>query len=490
MNNVFLEEFLLMSDVTTLFFLGVLGVIYYFIHVIYHKKKMDFAVVVMIGTALGLGLGLAMQFVAQFPESPMEVTFIKETTTWFNLFGNGYMNLIKMIVVPLVMASIMQVIINMEQGKTMGLLVKRTVFVTMGMVAVSAVTGLAVGIMMGVGEGSMVIDGTAEAKAIVPVADTLRNLVPANIVTAMDASNIIGLVIFSGVFGLAVWWINYEDEELAKPMYTAIRLFHKAMINMALLILDYMPWAVVALLANTIAQRGISSILDVGKFIVAIYVASAIQFVIQLVLLMVNGINPSIYMKKGAATMLMAFTSRSSMGCLPMTIETLHKKMGVDQGTASFVAGFGTTAGMQGCAGIFPSLLIVYVCRMTGTPIDITMIVMTMIVITIGSLGIAGIPGTATMAASVGLSGVGMAHHFASISPILAIDPIIDMPRTMLNVTGSITNSLVVDKKMGTFNKEVYQNMNIDLQSAASAAKSEEQGVFSETNETSESNKT
>ena len=231
---------------------------------------------------------------------------------------------------------------------------------------------------------------------------------------------------------------------------------------MALLILDYMPWAVMALLANTIAQRGLSSILEVGKFIIALYIAAAIQFVIQLILLIVNGLNPVVYMKKSFATMLMAFTSRSSVGCLPMTIETLTKKLGVDQGTASFVAGFGTTAGMQGCAGIFPALLIIYVCNVTGTPIDITMIVMTIFVVTIGSLGIAGIPGTATMAASVGLSGVGMGAQFAMVSPILAIDPIIDMPRTMLNVTGSLTNALVVDKLMGSLNEKDYNDMSLN----------------------------
>lgn len=464
MNNVFLQEFLMISDIRTIVFLVVLAAMFYLIHVLYHKKHMDFAVVVMIGTGLGLVLGLVMQFVAGFPEAPMDVAFIKETTTWYALFGSGYINLIKMIVVPLVMVSIMQVIINMKQGKSMGQLVKMTIFVTMGMVAVASLIGILVGLALGVGSGStLVTEGTAEAKAITSVATTLKNLIPSNIVGAMVDSNIIGLVIFSAFFGLAVWWINYESEESAKPLYDGINALHKAMINMALLILDYMPWAVMALLANTIAQRGLSSILDVGKFIIALYLAVVIQFIIQLVLIAVHGLNPMTYLKKSFATMLLAFTSRSSVGCLPMTIETLTKKLGVDEGTASFVAGFGTTAGMQGCAGVFPSLLIVYVCHVTGTPFDVTMFIMTIIVVTIGSLGIAGIPGTATMAASVGLSGVGMASQFVMVSPILAIDPIIDMPRTLLNVTGSLTNALVVDKHMGTFNEKDYNDMSLDI---------------------------
>ena len=460
MTGAFFQNFLMISDIKTVIFLVVLVALFFLIHILYHKKHMDFAVVVLIGTGLGLLLGLAIQVVAGFPDSPMDVTFVSETTTWFGMVGNGYINLIKMIVVPLVMISILQVIINMQQGKTMGSLVKKTLIVTMGMVAVSAVTGILVGLLFGVGKDSTAAAaGDATAKDITPVATTIKNLIPGNIVEAMVNANIIGLVIFSAFLGLAIWWINHENVEDAKPLYDFINAAHKAMINMALLILDYMPWAVMALLANTIAQRGLSSILEVGKFIVALYVAAVIQFCIQLILIGAHGMNPIVYMKKSSATMLMAFTSRSSVGCLPMTIETLTKKLGVNQGTASFVAGFGTTAGMQGCAGIFPSLLIIYVCNVTGTPIDVTMIIMTIFVVTIGSLGIAGIPGTATMAASVALSGVGMASQFSMVSPILAIDPIIDMPRTMLNVTGSLTNALVVDKYMGTFDEKAYNDM-------------------------------
>ncbi|MEG2295376.1 MAG: cation:dicarboxylase symporter family transporter, partial [Oscillospiraceae bacterium] len=180
---------------------------------------------------------------------------------------------------------------------------------------------------------------------------------------------------------------------------------------------------------------------------------------IQIVALVVFGYNPAIYLKKATAVMVLAFTSRSSVGCLPLTIETLVDKMGVNDGTASFVAGFGTTAGMQGCAGIFPALLLVFVANVTNMPIDFTYIAMTIVVVALGSLGIAGIPGTATMAASVALSGVGLAHQFPLISPILAIDPIIDMGRTFLNVTGSLSNAMIVDKTLGQVDMERFKNM-------------------------------
>ena len=343
----------------------------------------------------------------------------------------------------------------------MSCLVKKTILVTMSMVAVASIVGIAFGIFFNVGGDALTNVATeAKVKEIVSVATTLRGLIPGNLVDAMVKNNIIGMVIFGAFLGRAIWWIKADEPKVEEFMRKLVNGLHKALMNMALLILDYMPWAVIALLANTIAQKGLDSILSVVHFIFVLYLAIIAQFIIQLIALSVNGINPIVYMKKSLALLILAFTSRSSVGCLPVTIETLTQKLGVNQATASFVAGFGTTAGMQGCAGIFPSLLIVYVCHLTGTAMDFSMIVMTIIVVTLGSLGIAGIPGTATMAASVGLSGVGMASSFSLIGPILAIDPLIDMARTMLNVSGSVTNALIIDKRLGNLDENIYNEIN------------------------------
>ena len=171
---------------------------------------------------------------------------------------------------------------------------------------------------------------------------------------------------------------------------------------------------------------------------------------------MAFGLNPVTYFKKAKSVLLLAFTSRSSVGALPATINALTEKLGVNDATANTVASFGTTAGMQGCAGIFPALCIVYISNVAGIQLDMTMYVMSVIVVALGSLGIAGIPGTATMSASVSLSGTGLGAYFGMISPVLAVDPIVDMGRTMLNVSGSMTNAIVVDRLLGTFNKEAF----------------------------------
>ena len=464
MNNVFFEQFLMISDLKTVGFLVALLVILYLINML-PKKKFNFSAKVMVATVVGLILGLAIQVVAGFPEDPMKLVFVRETTLWYSLLGGGFISLIRMLVIPLVMVSIIHVIINMKEDANLGDLVKRSLVITLVMVAISVGVGLLLGNIFQVGKlssdavATVATTGGRQIREVSNIVDTLKALIPSNPVEAMVKLNIVGLVIFSAVVGVAAKRMSKKYMDIVKPFFDLINAAQKIIVSMAMSIIRWMPLAVVPLLANTIAQKGIGAIAEVGKFIAVLYLATAIMFVIQMVAVAFFGLNPFTYVKKSISLMILAFTSRSSVGCLPVTISTLTNKLGVSESTASFVASFGTTAGMQGCAGIFPALTIVFVTNMSGHSVDMTLIVMSIIVVAISSLGIAGIPGTATMAASVALSGTGLAAMFPLINPILAIDPIIDMPRTMLNVIGSVTNALMVDKSLGNLNTEVYQDM-------------------------------
>lgn len=458
MDSVFFKEFLMISDIKTIIFILILFALFFGMKMV-EKRKVAFSTRMIIATVIGLVLGIVIQAVSGFAKDPMEITFVVETTKWYSLFGNGFIDLIRMLVIPLIMVSIIHVIVNMKEGADIGALTKKTLTVTVIMVSISVIVGLSVGMVFKVGSTMTVEQGSAEIKEVKTIVDTLRGLIPSNPAKAMVDVNIIALVIISAFFGIGAKRMTKKYMDVVKPFIDLINALQKIIMSIAMTIIKWMPYAVIALLANTIAQRGIESIKEVGIFIIALYVSVIIMFIIQLIAISLFGINPIIYLKKGVAVMVLAFTSRSSVGCLPLTIETLVDKMGVNDGTASFVGGFGTTAGMQGCAGVFPALLLVFVCNVTGTPMDITFIVMALVVIVIGSFGIAGIPGTATMAASVALSGVGMASLFPTISPILAIDPIIDMGRTLLNVTGSMTNALIVDKSLGQLNMEHFKDM-------------------------------
>ena len=468
MNNVFFKEFLKISDIKTIIFLFVLIIILFGLNKL-PKKKFSFSAKVMIATVVGLILGLVIQVVAGFPNNPMELTFVSETTLWYSLIGGGFISFVRMLVIPLVMVSIIHVIINMKEDAKLGALVQRTLIITLIMVAISVALGIFLGKIFNVGhvEQAVAAEGVNKIREVKNIVDTLKALIPANPIEAMVNLNIVGLVIFSSMVGVAAKRMSKKYMEIVSPFFALINAMQKIIVSMAMSIIRWMPLAVVPLLANTIAQKGIGAIVEVSKFILVLYLAVAIMFVIQMLAVAMFGLNPITYVKKSISLLILAFTSRSSVGCLPVTISTLTNKLGVSESTASFVGSFGTTAGMQGCAGIFPALTIVFVTNMSGHNIDLTLIVMSIIVVSISSLGIAGIPGTATMAASVSLSGTGLASLFPLVNPILAIDPIIDMPRTMLNVIGSVTNAIMVDKSLGQINLSVYNDPEAGNETAA-----------------------
>ena len=454
MTAPFFRDFLMISEIRTVIAIAVFFALLCIVRLL-ERRKLPFSARVLVATGMGLLLGLAVQAAAGFPEHPLEVVFVNETTKWYGLFGNGFLALVRMLVIPLIMVSIVHVIINMH-GADIGRLARNTVALTMVMVLLAAGVGLALALLFNLGGGSPAAGEASGIKHVTPAADTLLGLLPANPVGAMVEANIIALVVFSAFFGAAAMRMGKKYPDVVKPFNDLVNALHKIIVSVAMYVIKLMPYAVIAMLANTIAQRGMRGIWEVIRFIGVLYLGLIVMFGIQLLVLAASGLNPLCFVRKAFAPMIMAFTSRSSVGTLPVTIGTLTGKMGVSEGTANFVASFGSTAGMQGCAGVFPAMLVVYVAHTSGTHIDATFLVMSAIVISIGSLGIAGIPGTATMAASVALSGTGMASLFPLISPILAIDPIIDMGRSCLNVTGAMVNSLVVDKRLGLLNREAY----------------------------------
>ncbi|MFI3210762.1 MAG: cation:dicarboxylase symporter family transporter [Peptostreptococcaceae bacterium] len=447
--NSFLSEFLMISDFKTVLFILVLFGTFSVVKQM-ESKKVKFSTRTILATLMGLFVGVVIQFVAGFPENPSEVTWLTEVSKWYGLFGYGFMDLLKMLVVPLVFTSILRVIINMNDDN-LGALTGKTIGMLLITTALSAAVGIILGNVMklGVGTDISMIETDSALKEITPIVDTLRGLLPENPVMSMAEGAVVPVVIFAAFLGLATKRQTKKYFDVVKPFIDLVEAFYKIILSVAMTVIKFMPYAVVALLANTITGRGISSIFSVIQFIIAIYIGVAIMFVIHLGILSLVGINPINYVKNATEPLLLAFTSRSSLGTLPVTIDTLTNKQKLDEGTASFVASLAANMGMNACAGLYPALMAVTIANMAGIEQTASFYAMLIVVITVGSLGIAGLPGTATMAVSVVLSGVGLGAYFPLAGGIVAIDPILDMGRTMLNVNGGMTTAMVVGKSLG-----------------------------------------
>ena len=451
MSNTFLSEFLLITNIHTVLMIFLLiGV---FLIISKMSKKLKFNKLMITSIFIGLILGIFIQAVVKFPSDPTSITWINEVTAWYGLFGNGFMDLLKMIVVPLVLVSIIRVIMNMKDDN-LGKLTFRSMTMFFVTTAIAAIIAIVVANLFKLGTNLEVANSSDEVREIVSLPSTIRGLLPSNPVQAMAEGNTVAVVVFAVFLGLAIRRLRRKYMDIIKPFIDLVEAFYKIIVSVAITVIKMMPYAVVPLMASTIASRGVKSLLDVTDFILALYISVVIMFLVHLIIIAASGMNPITYIKNSSKALILAFTSRSSLGTLPVTMEVLTDNLNVDLGTASFVTSLGSNMGMNGCAGIYPALVSVMIANMAGVQMNFTFYVMLIIVITIRSLGIAGIPGTATMAVSVVISGMGMASYFPLAGAIIAIDPILDMGRTMLNVNGAMTAAVAVDNSLNRNNKK------------------------------------
>lgn len=462
-SGVFFEKFLVVTHIQTIFWIAVIAGCFYFMKIL-QNKKVSFSKRMIIGLIVGAVLGLLIQLFAWFPQTG--TVWMKETAVWYGLPGRAFISFLRMLVIPLIFTSIVKVILDSSGKEDLPKVARRGIFWLMFTTGIACLIGIILANFFSLGVQTEAVNATATIRQYMNIVDVIINLIPSNVVGAMVGENIVGLVIFAALVGLGANRMEKKVPEAIGVFKKLIEAAFKVVMSIAMSVIKMMPYAVIALLARTIVSNGIPAIIEASSFILAIYVATILMIAVQLFILFLHGINVKTYVKKAIEPWLLAFTSRSSVGTLPLVVTTLEGKMGVNSGTANLIGSLGTTMGMNGCAGFFPAMVAVMVANMVGIPTDLQFYVMLLIVVVIGSVGIAGIPGAATIAATVVLSGMGMAEYFPLIGIVLAVDPIVDMGRTLTNVNGSMTAAVVTDKEFGTMNMQMFNDANITFDSA------------------------
>lgn len=288
--STFLTDFLLLSSIRTFIFIAVLIGMFVVIRMM-EKRKVKFSIRMITGTIIGLLLGVLIQVVAGFPEVPGDVQWLKEVSSWYGLVGNGFMDLLKMLVVPLVFLSITRVIMNM-QGENLGKLTAKSIGMLLGTTLIAAFIGIFIGNIFDFQAGMHVAVEEAQIREMSSIVETFRGLLPSNPVKAMADANIVAIVIFASFIGVAIKRMSKKHSETIEPFVKWIEAFYKIILSVAMTIIKFMPYAVIALLANTITARGIGALASVFKFIIAIYIALFIMFVVHMIIAALNGINP------------------------------------------------------------------------------------------------------------------------------------------------------------------------------------------------------
>lgn len=461
MDKQFFQMFLMFSQIQTIAIIAVLFVIFYILKKM-RDKKVNFSLRMLFALFIGLGLGFALQYLAQFPDSKEASTIIwyNEAKHWFGFVSSVFVAFIKMLVIPLVGICIIKVIIEIDKNIKISSLLGISLFWILFSTAIAASLGILLAYNFQLGDNFTAYEGTRQIREIQTFSSIILGLIPSNIIAVMNKENIIAIVIFAFFVGICAKKVSKKEEytQAFQTFENFVLVFYNIMMNMTATVIRFMPYAVVCMMANVLLSNGFEAIKTAGLFIILTYIAMFIMFGVHFLLLASQGLSPIKYAKKAFPVWLFAFSSRSSLGTLPMTTSTLQNKFGVNPAVANFVASIGTTTGLNGCAGYFPAMAAVFVAFATHTPIDFTFALMIVLVAVIGSLGIAGVPGSATMAASIMLAGIGFGDNFVMLSLILAIDPIIDMARTASNVSGAMTSALSTAKNLKAINKEIYNS--------------------------------
>ncbi|HLV49754.1 MAG TPA: cation:dicarboxylase symporter family transporter [Erysipelothrix sp.] len=426
-------------------------------------KKVSFSKRMMIGLGLGLLLGIGIDLIGTNSALYQDYARV-EISVWYALIGSGFIRLVQLLAVPVVFLSIIKVMVDVDASRIKKL-TSKTFIMLLGTTAISALVGILVVNILNL-QGSNFAAGLSESQiqrmsgiAAQSFPEFFLNLIPNNMLAVMsNNSSIVSVVIVGALIATSIRFLNNKKPETVKPLNDVLDSLRTTINSVLINIIKLMPYGIIGLVSNTIISNGLTVIKEMGAFIIGVYLGVAIMLVVYVIILLASGINPITFFKKAFPTMVLAFSSRSSLGTLPHTLQTLQDEMGVSGQTANFVGTLGTTIGMNGCAGVFPAMLGTLVASAVGLEVNIAFYLMVIVVVTIGSIGIAGVPGTATVAATVTLNGLGLGEAIPHIGAVFGVDPIVDMGRTMLNVTGSMLSAVVVDKWDGHFDQDHFNS--------------------------------
>lgn len=407
----------------------------------------------------GLLLGLAFGFVLQLLYGS-GTAVMTETLNWTNLVGDSYVRLLRMIIMPLILVTMIAAVLKMDAiaslgkigGSVIGMLVLTTAIAALIGIAVTLVTGLtAEGMVAGAREAARaeVLEGrldTVVSRLSLP--DIIAGFIPTNIfsdLTEARDNSIIAVVIFGILSGIAALLVCRDKPEHRNTIHGFVDAAQAVVMQLVRMVMSLTPYGILALMTYVVASSNAQDILNLIGFVLASYVAIGLMFGVHALFVMSTGTSPVSYFRKIWPVLSFAFATRSSAATIPLTVKAQIEELKVASPIANMAASFGATIGQNGCAGIYPAMLAVMVAPTVGVDPTAPMFIISLVaIIAISSFGIAGVGGGATFAALVVLPAMGLPITIVAL--LISIEPLIDMGRTALNVSGAITSGVVSNK--------------------------------------------
>lgn len=414
------------------------------------KKKFSFAARVLMGTGAGTVFGLAVWMIGASEGEAAGMTVSENLELWFQLVAQGYLSLFVCLILPMVFLASVKLVIHTPAEKQVSPLTRWKKRVNTGMVAISALIAACIGIAFQVGvvpgsEGEMFRWSIGSGEGMIGL---VYGLIPAGIGWDLVRANVVGLFVFGIYVGIAARRMSGKYMDTVKPVFDLTDGAFSVGTSVCKTVIAYKPMGAAAIMASLAARHGFMVILWLLKVLLAICAAAALMFLVQLVLSALGGVGPAAFLKAGSTAMKKALKTRSGSACLPEAQEALAVGLGLNREVTDPVSAYAISSGMQGCGALFPAMAAVFALGSCGVVMTPGTVLLLVVVIALMSYGITDLPGTATMAEFAAVLGIGMREAVPGLGAMIAIDPIADVPRTFINVTGCMANAIFVERKV------------------------------------------
>lgn len=418
------------------------------------KKKMGLTTKIFISLIAGAIFGMILHYFV--PSGQVKDAILVEGILY--VVGQGFIRLMKMLVVPLVFCSIVCGSMAIGDTKKLGTVGVRTLAFYLATTAMAITVALTMGNIldpgMGLDMGSISSNATeVQTMESTSMTQTLLNIIPDNPIGSLASGNMLQIIVFALIVGVILAKLGEKTETVGN----FFSQFNDVMMEMTMMVMSLAPIGVFCLISRTFAGIGFSAFLPLAKYMIGVLLALCVQcFVVYLGLLkLFTGLNPIKFIKNFFPVMAFAFSTATSNATIPMSIDTLAKKMGVSKRISSFTIPLGATINMDGTA-IMQGVAVVFAAQAFGiplTPMDYVTVISTA---TLASIGTAGVPSVGLVTLTMVFNSVGLPVE--AIGLIMGIDRILDMTRTAVNITGDAVCTTIVAHQNNAIDKEVFKN--------------------------------
>lgn len=418
------------------------------------KKKIGLTTKIFIALLAGAVFGIVLCYMV--PSGHVKDDIIVEGILY--VIGQGFIRLMKMLVVPLVFCSLVCGSMAIGDTKKLGTVGVRTLIFYLFTTALAITVALSVGNIINPGIGldmSAIKSNAAEVEEMVAtsLSDTILNIIPDNPLNSLASGNMLQIIVFALIVGIILAKLGERTETVGN----FFSQFNDIMMEMTMMVMSLAPVGVFCLIARTFANIGFSAFVPLAKYMVGVLLALAIQcFIVYLGLLKVfTGLNPFKFIKNFFPVMTFAFSTATSNATIPLSIDTLAKKMGVSKKISSFTIPLGATINMDGTA-IMQGVAVVFAAQAFGIQLDMMDYLTVIGTATLASIGTAGVPSVGLVTLTMVFNSVGLPVE--AIGLIMGIDRILDMTRTAVNITGDAVCTTIVAHQNKALDRDVFNN--------------------------------